>query len=240
MSIIPSGIAPLDQLLGGFSSGRLHLLSGGPGTGKSTACLQFLHAGLRQGEPVALVTHDRTSDLVSHARSVGMELAAPVRAGRLLLVRFGGMFNSLLEGAGSADQMIDDFFRFVTEIRPARLAIDPLTPFLAERSASGRALATLGQMLEEMHLTTLLTFPGDTSVGYDARVEPIVQRAAAIIHLAREDGGVRRMQIVQSRTHATSVALARFEVKPGIGLVPEAAESFPATRKRALRNKATT
>jgi KaiC/GvpD/RAD55 family RecA-like ATPase len=194
-----SGIPPIDKQLGGLYPGRLHLLTGGPGTGKTTACLQFLHAGLRKGEPVGLLTLDRTSDLVSHARSIGLDLETPLRDGQLLLLRFRSAFNSLVERSGSPDQMIDDFCQLIAEIHPTRVVVDPLTPFLGERSASGAALAALAKVLEELGLTTVLTYPGDVSAGYDARLNSVVQRAAAIVHFARRDAGSDRVQIVQAR-----------------------------------------
>ena len=42
LTILPTGIRPLDKLLGGFSPGRLYVLAGRPGTGKTTlACSIF-------------------------------------------------------------------------------------------------------------------------------------------------------------------------------------------------------
>jgi KaiC/GvpD/RAD55 family RecA-like ATPase len=217
--MIHSGIAPLDEQLGGVSRGRLHLLTGGPGTGKSTACLQFLNAGLSNGEPVALLTLDRLTDLISHSRSIGLELEPALRAGRLLLLRFREEFGRVLDWTGLPDQVMEDLRRSITEIRPTRLVIDPLTPFLADGSARGLVLAALAQMLEDLGITTVITFPGDVSADYDAHLDQVVQRAAAIIHLTRGDGGIHRMQFVQSRSHAAPSTAVRFGLRAGVGLV---------------------
>jgi predicted ATP-dependent serine protease len=54
---IETGIAGLDDILGGgLPQGHLYLIEGDPGTGKTTAALQFLLAGIRQGESVIYVT----------------------------------------------------------------------------------------------------------------------------------------------------------------------------------------
>src|SRR5256885_1944404 len=50
--MIRSGIAPVDELLGGLRPGATYLLTGGPGSGKSACGLQFAGAGLRRGERV--------------------------------------------------------------------------------------------------------------------------------------------------------------------------------------------
>src|ERR1700743_3437778 len=54
---IPTGISGLDDILnGGLPQGHLYLVEGDPGTGKTTLALQFLLAGIKQGERVIYVT----------------------------------------------------------------------------------------------------------------------------------------------------------------------------------------
>jgi KaiC/GvpD/RAD55 family RecA-like ATPase len=213
-----SGVLPLDHHLGGVQSGRLHLLTGGPGTGKTTACLQFLHAGLREDDTCVLFTADRTSDVVSHARSIGLHMDAFLRSERLLVARFREPFGELLASNGTAT-MLDELSRLIEDICPARAVIDPLTPFLSERSAAGGALAAALGVLDSAGCTTLLTYHNDVSQGYDARVMPIVQNAASIVHLTREAEGVHHMRAVQTRWRAAPPHDVRFACAPGAGLV---------------------
>jgi circadian clock protein KaiC len=52
-----TGCAGLDDILaGGLDPERVYLIEGRPGTGKTTLALQFLLAGVRQGEPCLYVT----------------------------------------------------------------------------------------------------------------------------------------------------------------------------------------
>jgi len=54
---IETGVSGLDNILnGGLPQGHLYLLEGDPGTGKTTAALQFLLAGVRNNESVIYVT----------------------------------------------------------------------------------------------------------------------------------------------------------------------------------------
>lgn len=55
--MISIGIEGLDELLyGGIIKGSTTLLIGPPGTGKSYICHQFIHEGLRRGEPCLYVS----------------------------------------------------------------------------------------------------------------------------------------------------------------------------------------
>jgi circadian clock protein KaiC len=54
---VQTGIAGLDDILGGgLPEGHLYLVEGDPGTGKTTLGLQFLLAGIKEGESVIYVT----------------------------------------------------------------------------------------------------------------------------------------------------------------------------------------
>jgi circadian clock protein KaiC len=58
---VRTGIAGLDEVLGGgLPSNRVHLIQGMPGAGKTTLALQFLRAGVEQGESVLYVTLSET------------------------------------------------------------------------------------------------------------------------------------------------------------------------------------
>jgi circadian clock protein KaiC len=70
---IPTGISGLDDILnGGLPQGHLYLVEGDPGTGKTTLALQFLLAGIEQGENVIYVTlSESRKELEQVARSHG-------------------------------------------------------------------------------------------------------------------------------------------------------------------------
>lgn len=61
-AVVATGCATLDQILeGGFPRNRSVLVTGGPGTGKSTLSMQFLQEGIRQGEECLFVSTEQTS-----------------------------------------------------------------------------------------------------------------------------------------------------------------------------------
>ena len=71
-----SGIPGLDEVLhGGLIAGRLYLIDGEPGAGKTTLALQYLLEGVRHGEPTLYVTLSETAgELRAGAESHGWSL----------------------------------------------------------------------------------------------------------------------------------------------------------------------
>jgi circadian clock protein KaiC len=76
-ALVPSGIEGFDEIVcGGLPRGRLYLLEGAPGSGKTTMALQFLLRAAADGARVLYITLSETSDeLRAVARSHGWDLA---------------------------------------------------------------------------------------------------------------------------------------------------------------------
>jgi circadian clock protein KaiC len=61
--LVPTGVPGLDDVLaGGLTAGRLYLLEGMPGTGKTTLALQFLMEGVRRGESLLYLTLSESAE----------------------------------------------------------------------------------------------------------------------------------------------------------------------------------
>ena len=222
-----TGVATLHDLLGGALPGRIHLLTGGPGSGKTSACLHFLRAGMLRGERTVLVTLDRPSDLQSHARLLGHDLRASVRDGRLTVLRYDARFTARIAAAASPATIVAELQQLLTlaDLRqmlpgqaPLRIAVDPISPFLAEGVATGAAVATLVDWLEETNATALLTWNGDPSARSDRRVERLVERAAVLLDFQRRGSGLFRADVVRARHAMANTPPIDFEIRPGFGL----------------------
>jgi circadian clock protein KaiC len=74
---IPTGSEALDQILrGGYAAGRVHLLEGRPGSGKTTLALQFLMAARERGElPLYVTLSEGRDEMAQSAASHGWSLA---------------------------------------------------------------------------------------------------------------------------------------------------------------------
>src|SRR3989449_6302503 len=78
-SRVGSGIPGLDALLdGGFPAGKVVLILGEPGTGKTILCSQYLHWGAteRNENGVFIGMNESKSRLMTEMRDLGMDLAS--------------------------------------------------------------------------------------------------------------------------------------------------------------------
>ena len=75
-TVVSSGISGLDEILrGGLPASNLYIVQGAPGSGKTTAALQFLRAGVARGERCIYVSLSQTrAELESIALSHGWTL----------------------------------------------------------------------------------------------------------------------------------------------------------------------
>ncbi|MEO8153889.1 MAG: ATPase domain-containing protein [Rhizobacter sp.] len=71
-----TGVSGLDEILhGGLIPGRLYLVDGNPGAGKTTLAMQYLIDGVRAGETCLYVTLSETrGELIANAKSHGWSL----------------------------------------------------------------------------------------------------------------------------------------------------------------------
>lgn len=222
--MISSGIAPLDERLGGLVPQRAYVLSGAPGTGKSVACLEFIAASLKAGERTVMVTHDDPSDLLSQAAFLGIDFERALADERVILLRYQLDFVRRYGRAASVDIVFEELRRLIGPEAPARLVVDSVAPFLEGGPASGAGLNGLLEFISALNTTSLLTYPGDVASSYDRRLEVLVQRAAGIFHLTADPDRTGNLEIRKVRFQVPSTAPIRYRIRPGLGLVALADE----------------
>ena len=139
---VSTGVSGLDEILGGgLPAGRVILILGGPGTGKTILATQFVVDGLNRGEGAVFVSLDETKfHYYSEMSKFGWNLekfekdkkfsfldASPIRhlpgevkVGKLTIGRRDFSMLSLIEGIKSA----------VKEISAKRLVVDPIASLI--------------------------------------------------------------------------------------------------------------
>lgn len=119
---ISSGLERLDNMLcGGYHRGSNILISGAPGTAKSTLCGLFAEAACERGERTLYVSFDEGApQMVRNLRSVGIKLAPHIESGLLR------MYSTRTRGPNIEDQL-GALRAKVREYKPRCLVIDPLS-----------------------------------------------------------------------------------------------------------------
>jgi KaiC/GvpD/RAD55 family RecA-like ATPase len=200
--MIRSGIVPIDELCQGFRARSTYILTGGAGAGKTTYSLQFLGQGLRSGETVVMLTHESRDDLFAHAEQLGLDLRPALREERAVVLRYRADFARRIARSGTSERVFDELRHLVSTHRPRRIVLDTFAPLLDDGSASPIAATALVELLERGQATSLLTYSDDLATRYDRRLEPLVQSAAGVFSLTRDNAGMRWVEIVSLRHQA--------------------------------------
>lgn len=151
---VGSGVPDLDAILGGgIYRGSTLLISGAPGTSKSTLAASFALAAAQRDETALFLSFDEPpANIVRNVASVGIELAPHIERGRLF-VRFRAAWGS------SAEQHVIRIQQLLDETKPDLLVIDPVSA-LQKASPSDDAYLAIEYILSltrARNVTTLLT-----------------------------------------------------------------------------------
>ena len=196
---IPTGLARLDHMLrGGYHRGSNVLISGAPGTAKSTLSGLFATAACARGERTLYVSFDEgANQIVRNLRSVGIDLAPHVASGLL------GMYSTRTRGPNIEDQFADLRAR-VRAHNPRCLVIDPLSALSTKLAhlASADAAQQFLDFLKGEGITVVNTSLMDGLNTDEATTTGISTIADTWIHLSYvvQDGERNRaLTIVKSR-----------------------------------------
>jgi len=165
---LSTGIARLDEMLGGqgIFRGSSVLVSGTPGTGKSSLGAAFAEAACRRGERVLLFPYEESSaQVVRNMGSIGLDLAPWLKKGLLQI----HASRPTLQGLEQHLLAIHDT---VKAFRPAVVIIDPISNLSLERTEAEvkPTLMRLIDFFKQQQITTLFTSltPGGSGTGTGA------------------------------------------------------------------------
>jgi circadian clock protein KaiC len=243
--IAKTGIEGLDEVLnGGLSRGRVYLVEGVPGSGKTTLSMQFLIEGAKRGEPVLYITLSETAEeLGAVAKSHGWKLDG-VTIRELLPdedaletdQQYTMYHPSEVELASTTKLILED----VRRLKPTRVVFDSLSEL---RLVAGNPLRYRRQILALKQYfsgrqCTVILLDDMTAADHDLHVQSIVHGVIYLQHLSPEYGAERRrMRVVKYRGTQFRGGYHDYLIRKG-GLVvfPRliAAESRQATGGRKL------
>jgi circadian clock protein KaiC len=220
---IRTGIEGLDSILcGGLPPGRIFLVEGTPGTGKTTLALQFLLEGLKQGENTLYVTLSETKDeLLDVARSHGWSLEGvglyELEAVEDLL-KPEDQYTVFQPAEVELGQTIKRIGEQVEDLEPSRVVLDSLSEIrlIAQNPLRyRRQILALKQFFKGRKCTVLLL--DDCSSGRDdVQLESIAHGVILLEQYATEYGPTRRrLQVRKMRGVGYSEGYHDFKIRPG-------------------------
>lgn len=228
---VPTGVEGLDNLLqGGLPAGQSYLITGEPGTGKTTFAAQFILEGLRRGENGVFISIDeKPSHMVEDVATLGWDLRTPVNEGKLNLLDVSPYFNWVRTSKGGsvdANEVLQDLAKQVRRINAKRLVIDPMVPLILHRERLFEVQEYIRTLIfgidDNFGCTTLMTshvWPGARSE--ERSIEEFMVSGVIALRLmkADEDHYVRRMFIRKMRGTAIDLKEYTYDIHSERGLV---------------------
>ncbi len=203
----PTGIQGLDEITGGgFPRGRITLVCGGTGCGKTLLAMQFLVSGaLHYDEPGLFVSFEETDqELIQNTAPLGWDLPRLIAQKQLILDHVL-IERSQLEETGEYD-LEGLFIRLdhaIQTIGARRVVLDSIGALFSGfgRTALLRAeLCRLFRWLKARGVTAMLTDePGQTTLSRYGLEEYISDCVIALDHQVSGQVATRRLQVVKYR-----------------------------------------
>ena len=201
------GVQGLDDItVGGLARGRLFLLEGSPGTGKTTAAIQFLMAGAAKGERALYITLSETDDelrasAASHGWSLdGIDVFELVPPESLLdeEQQQSLLYSSDLELGETTKRIFETFER----VNPVRVVLDSLSEI---RLLAQSSLRYRRQILALKHYfarrgATVLMLDDLSSEANDRTMHSVAHGVIRLEELSPEYGAERRrLRVIKYR-----------------------------------------
>lgn len=202
-----TGVSGLDEILhGGLIAGRLYLVDGNPGAGKTTLALQYLLEGVRADERCLYVTLSETrNELVANAKSHGWSLDG---------IEILELFADELHVDGESDLTMyhpsevelstttRKALSAVERLKPARMVFDSLSELrlLAQSSLRyRRQILAIKQFLVGQNCTVLL-LDDRTAEGPDMQLQSIAHGVISLDSSTPPYGrALRQLRVVKFR-----------------------------------------
>ncbi len=211
---VRTGIPGFDSIIsGGFKEGRTLVLSGSPGSGKTTFGMQFLYSGTNDfDEPGVFVTlSESPTEIKNDFKAYGWDIEKLVDEGKMLLIDarpfkmeegFIALDESLYRGETVPYMHLTQLIlSSIKRIQAKRIVIDSLTVLSMQYTNmfyARQGLQGLIHALEDQNCTSILI--SENAQAQKMPVEWYVASGVVLLHHVRkEDTMERSIQVIKMR-----------------------------------------
>ena len=200
---ISTGVPGLDQMLGGgYYRGTHVLITGEPGTAKSTLCGAFVEAACLRGERALYAGFDEgAGEMVRNLQSVNVDLKPHLESGRLHM-------HTAYAGVRGTEAHFLQLKKLIEEHEPTCVAIDPISAMLkaggaVEAAGVAQRIVHLAKALGVTTVSTSLLTEGSPDEA-ELRVSTLADTWLRLTYLERGGERNRALSILKSRGTAHS------------------------------------
>lgn len=222
---VSTGVPGLDELIeGGLIKGRITLITGAAGSGKTTLGMQFLRSGSTSfGENGLFITlEEEAADLISDMSRYGWELEQLAEQRKLAIVQPPIPFEVSQERI-SIDSLLDNIHQQAMKVDAKRIVFDSIASLglsYGDPVTLRRDVLRIGAMLRELGCTTLLLtemLEGEAKITRYG-VEQFVSHGVIALHVTPT---YRAIQVVKMRGTNHDMGIHRLRItEKGIIVIP--------------------
>ena len=214
---VSTGVNGVDELLDGkgIPQGHTVLVSGGPGSGKTTFGIQFLYDGATKfNEPGLYVTLDEDpEDIKKNMRAFGWNLDALEMDIKLIFVNVSPVRAKSSERAGLMQlgmkefklvKLLEAIKRGVEDIQAKRVVIDPVTMFMLQYPDETDRIHAMKDLIVELRKTDcthlLVSELRGTGIEREYQFEEYLSQGVILLRTIQKSNQlVRMLQIEKMR-----------------------------------------
>jgi len=197
---VSAGFERLDTMLGGgLFRGSSTLITGVPGTSKTTLAGKFAEAACQRGERTLFVSFDEGAEPIArNLSSVGIQLKPHVKSGLLR------MYSARTESIGAEDHLVK-LKSLIREHRPRCMVVDPLSAIAkagglsAARAVANRLIYMVKDEKVTVVVTAINTVNDPQTEATDLQISRIADTWIHLSYLIRSGERNRALTIIKSR-----------------------------------------
>lgn len=216
IKLLPTGVAGLDNILGGgLPEFSFNLISGTPGAGKTTLAQQIMFTNASTASPAVYFTIVGEPPIKMLRYQQQMAFFDSAKVG--VSVHFVDLSAMVLESG--LDAVLEQIIAQVSQHEPTLVIVDSFQAII--RAATARELPLIDLLSFTQRLAVYLTSSQATTfligeyLDYELQTIPVLAIADGIITLSQQtsqNSVVRKLQVVKSRGHVSMPGLHTFHI----------------------------